>query len=259
MTAAHVCRVVTAGIRVHFVGASRSRIWLLFTMITPVVYALVALYLLDAARRPDTLPEAAVSAGLMGVWSSVLFGSGTAIQDMRFRGTLEPVMVAPTPFSFALIPVAVSSSAIGLYSMVATVLCGAAFFGTPLDYPAPAALLFALMVCLFATGMMGMLLATTFVLMRNANAVVNTLDHPVWMLSGTIMPLALLPGWLHPLSWILPSTWGAEAVHRALAAEPVAWPATLAVLTGLVYLGLSLLALRHVEHRARVTASLALA
>ena len=47
------------------------------------------------ASRAGTLLYAALGAGLMGIWSTTLFGSGGVIQWQRWQGTLELVVAAP--------------------------------------------------------------------------------------------------------------------------------------------------------------------
>ncbi|GAA3229119.1 ABC transporter permease [Nonomuraea helvata] len=251
-------RVVYLGVRAQFLTMSRARLLIVFNVLTPVVYAIIATYLYGA-DRPDKLLQVSVGAGLMGVWTSVLFGSGGAIQNKRWAGLLEPLISTPAPFSVVLFSISLATSIVGIYAMIATVLWGAVFFGIPLAFPSPPLFLAATVVCVLAMGMMGMLLASTFVFMRNANALANTLDHPIWLLSGMLVPISTLPGWLHPLAWVLPSTWGAAAVHNTLNGGPVLWPMAAALGLGAGYLLLSLLALRRVEYLARRQATLALA
>ena len=71
--------------------------------------------------------------------------------------------------------------------------------------------------------MLGLLLASTFVLYRNANAFSNLLEYPVWLATGLLVPLSLLPGWVAPISWILSPTWGMRAIREA-AFGGDAWP-----------------------------------
>ena len=63
--------------------------------------------------------------------------------------------------------------------------------------------------------MLGLLLASTFVLYRNANAFSNLLEYPVWLATGLLVPLTLLPGWVEPISWVLSPTWGMRAIREA--------------------------------------------
>ncbi|MEV0195763.1 ABC transporter permease [Nonomuraea sp. NPDC050691] len=251
-------RVVHRGVRAQFLTMSRARLLIVFNVLTPVVYATIAMYLYGA-DQPGKLLQVSVGAGLMGVWTSVLFGSGGAVQNKRWAGLLEPLISTPAPFWVILFSISLATSIVGMYAMIATVFWGAVFFGMPLAFPSPVLFLTATGVCVLSMGMMGMLLASTFVFMRNANALANTLDHPIWLLSGMLVPIATLPGWMQPLTWVLPTTWGAAAVHNSLDGGPVLWPMLGAIVLGAVYLTLALLALRRVEQLARRQATLALA
>jgi ABC-2 type transport system permease protein len=128
----------------------------------------------------------------------------------------------------------------------------------PLDFAHPFQLALALPTTILSLGMLGLLLASTFVLYRQANAFSNLLEYPVWLATGLLVPLSLLPGWVTPISWILSPTWGMRAVREA-AFGGDAWPemAVCAAL-GLVYLGLGALALRNFERLARSRATLSL-
>jgi ABC-2 type transport system permease protein len=108
--------------------------------------------------------------------------------------------------------------------------------------------------------MLGLLLASTFVLARNANAFSNLLEYPVWLATGLLVPLTLLPGWVEPLSWLLAPSWGIEAIRDAALGGGSAWPEIgMCVLLGIVYFLLGALFLRNFERMARQRATLSLA
>jgi ABC-2 type transport system permease protein len=194
----------------------------------------------------------------MGIWSATLFGSGGAIQWQRWQGTLELLVGAPPPFVAVLLPLTVATSTIGIYSVVATLAWGRLFFGMPLDFAHPLQLAVALPTTVLSLGMLGLLLASTFVLYRNANALSNLLGEPVWLITGMLVPISLLPGWVTPISWVLAPTWGVRAIREAaLGGDPL--PAILMCLgLGLVYTLLAAVCLRHFERLARARATLAL-
>ncbi|MCK2212410.1 ABC transporter permease [Actinomadura sp. ATCC 31491] len=251
-------RVLYVGMWAQFLQMSRAPLLIIFNVLTPIIYATIAMYLYGPGQ-PDKLLQASVGAGLMGVWSSVLFGAGGAIQNKRWSGMLEPIITAPTPFSAVLLSISLATSVVGMYAMVATVFWGAVFFAIPLAFPSLPVFLAATAVCVLSMGMMGLLLASTFVFMRNANALANTLDHPIWLLSGMLVPITTLPSWLQPVTWALPTTWGAAAVHGSVRGTAVGGEIAGTLVIGLAYVLLSLLALRRVEMLARERATLALA
>ena len=251
-------RLIAIGWLFQMKGLSTSLFFMLVAVIQPIIFASIAFFMFEGGGKEGTLLYAALGAGLMGIWSSTLFGSGGAIQWQRWQGTLELLVAAPSPFVLSLIALTIATASIGLYSIVATLLWGKLFFGVPLEFAEPFAFLVALPVTILSLGMLGLLLASTFVLARNASAFSNLLEYPVWLATGLLVPLALLPAWVEPIAWVLSPSWGVDAVREAaLGGNP--WPdiAMCAVL-GVVYLGLGTLALANFERAARKRATLAL-
>jgi ABC-2 type transport system permease protein len=123
----------------------------------------------------------------------------------------------------------------------------------------PAAFVVSAPVVIMSLGASGLLMAATFVLLRNANALANTLEYPVWLVSGILVPITVLPAWTTPIAAALPTTWAARALREATSGGPV-WPSA-AICAGisLICLALGAIALTHVERRARAAATLALA
>jgi ABC-2 type transport system permease protein len=251
-------RLLGVGTLLHAKQLSRSALELVLALFVPIVQATLAVYLFRSGGQHHRLLEAAVGAGLMGVWSSVLFGSGGAIQNQRWQGTLEMIMLVPRRPVAVLLPITLATGVTGTYALLATLLWGRILYGIRLHFAHPVAFVIAAVVCVLALGMSGLLLASTFVLLRNANALANTLEYPVWLLSGMLVPLTVLPPWTGPLAAALPTTWGARALREATSGGAV-WPSLgVCVAISLVFLGLGAVALVHVERRARATATLAL-
>jgi ABC-2 type transport system permease protein len=131
-------------------------------------------------------------------------------------------------------------------------------FGIPLSFEHPLLFAIAVPVMIVALGALGIVIGSSFVLYRNANALSNMLEFPVWLVTGAIVPLSLLPGWVHYLSWALAPTWGFRAVRAAtLGGHPL--PAIgMTVLLGLVYVLVGQFFIEIFERRARERATLSL-
>ncbi|WP_020522305.1 ABC transporter permease [Catelliglobosispora koreensis] len=253
-----VLRLIGIGTLMHFKTMSRGLFEIATGLIVPIIQATMAVYLLRAGDEPQNMVKAAVGAGLMGIWSSVIFGSGGAIQRQRWQGTLEMMVIAPRPLALSVLPVTIATGLQGLYTMAATLGWGWLLFGIVPDFSHPLLFLVAVPACVIGLGMFGLLLASTFVLMRNANAVCNTLEYPIWLLSGMLVPLTVLPDWTNPFAAILPTTWGARAVHEAASGGAV-WPSVAACLAiSAACFAAGALMMSYVERRARASATLAL-
>ena len=161
----------------------------------------------------------------MGVWSSVLFGSGGAIQSQRWQGTLEMIMLAPRPPALVILPITLATARHRHVRHGRHPGLGPAALRHPARLRRTRSLfLVAVPGCILGLGMFGLLLASTFVLMRNANALTNTLEYPIWLVSGMLVPITVLPGWTGPIAAVLPTTWGARAVREAATGSGPVWP-----------------------------------
>jgi ABC-2 type transport system permease protein len=237
---------------------TKAGLFVFTSIIEPLIFATLSYYLFKAGHRPGTLLYAALSAGLMGIWTSTLFGSGGAINFQRWQGVLEPMIAAPPPYALILFPQTLAAASIGLYSLASTLLWGRVIFGIPLHFVHPGAFALAVFVTIVSLGVLGLIMGASFILYREANALSNMLEFPIWIVTGVIVPLSLLPGWIHPLSWILAPTWGYRAIHNAaLGGNP--WPGIgMAVALGVVYFVIGQVIVAVFERRARQQATLSL-
>ena len=136
----HAVRVFFVGWVFHLIGLTRSSFFVLISVLQPLIFATIAFYMWQAGARPGTLLYVALGAGLMGMWSATLFGSGGAIQWQRWQGTLELVIAAPHPFVITMLAmtaggaVTVTVADADLPSLVAVIVAVPA--DTPVTTPA---------------------------------------------------------------------------------------------------------------------------
>jgi ABC-2 type transport system permease protein len=251
-------RLLKAGFVANLKMLSTSSFFLLTAIVQPVVFATIAFYMFRSGGRGGTLLYAALGAGMMGVWSTTLFGSGGMIQWQRWQGTLELGVGAPPPLALVYLPFAIANTVIGAYALAATLLWGRVLFGVPLRLAHPWLFALALPATVLALALFGLLLASTFILYRHANALSNLLEYPVWIASGLIFSVSVLPTWTRPISWLLPPYWGVLAIRHAALGGDALQPLGMTVLLALACAVLASLGLRWFEHLARDRATLSL-
>jgi len=116
----------------------------------------------------------------------------------------------------------------------------------------------AAVIAVLVCGLLGLLMASTFILYRQASAFQNLLEYPVWLVTGLLVPLALLPVWVTPIAWLLAPYWGMRAIrHSALGGDSLA-AIGMCVALAAVYLVLGAVFLANFERLARKHATLSL-
>lgn len=258
MTVARLPRVLAIGWLIHLKMLARSAFNGILQILWPLFFATIAFLMYGLTGNDRTLLYASVGASVMGVWSAVSTSGSGAVQRERWQGTLELLVAAPVPLAAVLLPITTAMATVGLYAMVATLLWGRFLFGIDVTIEHPWLFALSVPVTVLAIGMLGFLLSVTVVRYRSAWALGNAFELPVWLVSGFLVPLTVLPDWVRPISWLLAPTWGVRAIREsALGGHPL--PALLlCLLLGVVYLLIGVLCAETVLRSARRHASLAL-
>jgi ABC-2 type transport system permease protein len=251
-------RVIRSGFVMNLKMLGTSGFFILTSVIQPVIFATVAYYMFKSGGRSGTLLYASLGAGMMGVWSTTLFGSGGMIQWQRWQGTLELGVASPPTMALLYLPFSLANAFTGMYALGATLLWGRIVFGVPLHLDHPWLFVLALPATVVALGLMGLVLASTFVLYRYANALSNLLEYPVWIASGLVFSTSILPSWTRPISWCLPPYWGVLALRHAALGGGVWRPLGMVALLGVACGVISTVTFRVFEHEARARATLSL-
>ncbi len=195
---------------------------------------------------------------------SVLIGvSWAIIADREEYGTLKYIFVAPLRSTWYLLGRGMARLIIGTISVIVTLAIGALFLHVPIH---PAAIdwpLFVAAMILGLAGLMagGLLLAgVSYLTVRHAGFIGEAVAGALYLFTGSIFPLEVLPPALQPIGYLLPVTYWLEAIRRAIlgtSAAPTfaAWSDTQVigalVVSSLAWGVISVLYFRYAENRAR--------
>ena len=234
--------------------------FVLFTvLIQPLVIALLALWMLRGLGS-DYVIFVVVGSGMTGLWSSLLFISGNSINWERWMGTLETLVGLPTPMPVIVFGKSLANVAQSLSSMVVSYFLASLLFGYPLHVAQPGLFVVSLAFTVVSFVSFGLIIAPVFVINPGVQGWQNAMEFPVYILSGFLFPIALLPGWTTPLSYLLAPYWAARALHAtssggaSLADVSFCW--AMMLLFSLIYLFISSRLFQLMIRKARADATL---
>jgi ABC-2 type transport system permease protein len=253
-----VIRAFVTGVDMHFRMFSRSAFEVMAVIAWPLMITTIAYFLYRHSLDRRQLFSIVLGSTMVAVWASTTNTCGGAVRRLRQLGTLELMVAAPVPFVTVLASTAVAAAAMGLYTFACTTVFGRLAFGIPIVVDRPGLFALALVGAVASVGALGVMLSATMFVFRNANLIANSFEYPVWLVSGLLFPLGVLPGWTRPISYALAPTWGMLALRRS-ALGGAAWAAVgMCLLLTAVYLAVALVSLRRFERLARERATLAL-
>lgn len=230
---------------------TNNTLW--FTLlIQPVLFSVLSLGLYQIGGRKDFSAYAIIGVGLIGMWNVNLWTSGFVVFNERRGGTLELLMASPSSLMLILFGKSLSNAIISLGAIGITLLTGALFFQIPIQFTNPPGFLAGLFLTVFSLTMLGLLLATMFVLTRTARNMTQLLNYPIFILSGLTFPLTVLPTWTRPFSWILATTWGNQTLTQAaLSSQTELLSYLWLIVLSTAYYFIALFAFRKIEYLAR--------
>jgi ABC-2 type transport system permease protein len=155
-------------------------------------------------------------------------------------------------------PITVASGVVGAYGLLSTIVWGTLLYHIPLVIVHPLAFAVAIPACVLAIGMLGLVMAGTFVLYRAAFSLGIAVQYPVWISTGLLVPLSVLPNWVGWIGWFLGPYWGFKGIREA-AIGGAPWPAIgMSVAISAAYLVVGSVCLHYFVRVARATGSLKL-
>lgn len=187
--------------------------FIIFTVLfQPIIVALLGLWMLKD-KGGDAAMFVVVGSGLTGLWSSLLFISGNSINAERWSGTLEGLVAMPTPFQVIVFGKNLANVFQSLVSMIVGYFIAAFAFGYSLNIQQPLWFSISLLLSVVAFISFGLIIAPIFVMNPGVRAWQNAMEFPIYVMCGFLFPIALLPGWTTPVSYLLPPYWAAVALH----------------------------------------------
>ncbi|MGE5675505.1 MAG: ABC transporter permease [Mycobacterium leprae] len=205
--------------------------------VSPLLNVLVAYYIFHRSGQPNFGEQVVVGSGLMTLWGTILWSSATDIGRERWMGTLEVLLIAPVRFPITLLGKILGNTLLAVLSVLLSWVYSAGLLGVRMTVASPWLLLVTFAIAIFAFVGFSLMLALLFTLSRNANAIANGLGYPLYVVSGLLFPLTMLPVWALPFGLILPLAWAREALRWAITG-PVAAPTLLTGSWGVAIIGL---------------------
>ncbi len=186
--------------------------WVIPSIIAPFVFTLVALFLFKSASGAALL-YAVLGGGMMGMWGTTVYGSGNSIAFDRWNGTMEATLAAPSPLIWIILGRVTWNTFIGIINGVLIFAFGFAWFRTGVSLVNPPLFVLASIATFVSLSAFGLMLSSVYVLSRKGGFIENSMEIPIYIATGTMFPIALLPFFVQPISFIIGPTWGIEAIR----------------------------------------------
>ena len=232
--------------------------WIIPSIIAPFIFTLVAFFLFGGeASGSSFLLYLVLGSGLMGMWGTTIYGSSNSIGFDRWNGTMESTLAAPVPLSWIALGRVLFNTFEGVINALFILVIGLAWFQVGFGVVNPGLFFLASVSTFLSLSAFGLLMCTVILLSRKGGFITNSMEIPVYIATGTMFPVSILPMVALPFSFLLAPTWGIEAIrlsalpgYTGLATSYWTDLALLAVET-LAYLAMAFVLFKRVESYAK--------
>lgn len=201
-----------------------------FSIMKPVASVMILVFMYNAVSQVGTGDPIYAYMYLGNAFyiyvGAVMAGASFSVLDDRERyRTLKYLYIAPINIPVYLVGRAVARFVIGTVAVLITLSAGIVFFQVPIDVASANWLLFAatLVVGIVCLTCMGIVLGLWTLTIRSEPWFVGEgMAAALYLFSGAIFPITLLPAFLQPLGLALPISYWLELIRRALLGQNVA-------------------------------------
>lgn len=198
------------------IGGNREKAWILFEIVLPLLALSAFVFVYRGIGAPDEFVGFVILGGAMSAfWLNVMWAMANQLYWEKETGNLALFIMAPGPMMALLLGMAVGGALNA--SLRALVILGAGvwMFGAPFrvsDWPLLAAVFLLTLTALYG---MGMMLASVFLRFgREGWHLVNLVQEPAFLLSGTYFPIRHLHSWAATAASVIPLTVGLDAIRQ---------------------------------------------
>ncbi len=198
-------------------------LFFIYSVAKPVASALILVVMLQVIGGDATVRYRSFVIIGTALWSVVISGvAGLAwavLDDRERYRMLKYVYVSPSDFIVVLLGRGVARLGVGAAGAVITLVIGVVALGVPfdpgrVDWPV---LIVATVLGLLSIVALGLLMAAVCLQTRQESwSYPDAFAGALYLISGAVFPLAILPGPVQAIGLAMPLTWWIEAFRRAL-------------------------------------------
>lgn len=213
-------KALSAGWRRQWdVVSSSPDYWM--TLVTNPLTAVVFLAIVRNADRDDLLGHAVLAPALLGMWAMSLFISGEVVARDRDFGLLETTLATPSSYGLVTVGRIGFVTALALLGFVESWLVALLLFGVAIPIPHPVAFAAGIVASAFAMTGTALVMSALFIRSTSVRRFQNTLSYPFYVLGGIMVPVALLPEWVQPVSRVVFLSWSSDLLRDSLSPQPL--------------------------------------
>ncbi len=202
----------------RIVLSMRERWWMFFDIFLPLVGLSAYVFVYRSIHAPAEFIGFVILGGAMSAyWLNVLWAMASQLFWEKETGNLALYIMAPNSLMAVLLGMAIGGMFASTLRALAIITVGSWIFNVRFDVSDARMLVGVFLLALVALYGMGMLFASLFLLLgREGWHLVNLVQEPVSLLSGTYFPIRNFNAWIAAGASLIPLTLALDAMRQLM-------------------------------------------
>jgi ABC-2 type transport system permease protein len=200
----------------RIIGQQREKSWMFFDIVLPLGSVVAYVLVYRAIHAPEEYVGFVVMGGAMtAFWMNVLWNMSSQLYWEKEQGNLALYIMSPSSMMAILLGMALGGMVATLLRAVVIIILGSLMFGVTYAVVNPLELFAVFALAMVALYGMGMTFASAFLLFgRDAWAISDMIQEPVYLASGFYFPIKSFPFWVAAAASVIPLTLGLDAMRQ---------------------------------------------
>ena len=256
----HSLKALVSTFKLHLSQSFSRPTFRFCILFQPLIFTFILYMMYKDSGHPHFVNYVIMGSGISSLWSSICFSSAGDIERERFMGTLEYLFCSPSSFIVIVLGKVLANTFLGLSGMVLSLVFAKVFFNQTLYVRHGFLFIGCFALTIFAFTCIALVIAPIFTLSKNARALMNCLEYPIFILCGFVFPISMLPSAVRPISYVLSPTWAVKLLRdSSLGISNFAafyWEAGILMAICLVYILISHILFLRIDKLTRIKATL---
>lgn len=210
-------RAIGATIMLHMKQTFSRSMFKFIMLASPVFSGLIFGLIYKDSSNYNMVAFVMVGTATTTMWNSICFSSAGDINRERFMGALEKLFLVPVPFIHLMSAKVIANTILGVISMLISFIFVILAFRVPFSIQNPMLFTIASLVMIVSYGILGLLLSGLLAISRKTALLMNIIGFPIFILTGAVFPVEILPPGVRWLSFLLTPTYGIKLIRYSIA------------------------------------------
>lgn len=253
-------RTIISSAKIQFKQSFSRSMFKFSIIVSPIFFGLLMGFIYQNQSPENFISFVMIGTATTTMWTSISFSSAGDIERERYMGALQQIFNAPQPFYTIMFGKILGNTLLGSLSMISSFLYIHLFFKIPFIIQQPFLFSIIFILAIVSYGAVAMMLSGLLAISRQTRTLMNCMDYPVFLLTGSVFPIELLPAPIQLLSYTLSPTYAIKLLRYCVSGNYSLRQFLLALLglliSTLIYYLLSKLIYRFIDQYARQEATL---